>query len=45
MTSDPGPINYSMDDITKIIQELTRHSLENPCTHSFDQIMESIFDT
>lgn len=34
-----------MEDIAKIIQGLTKHSLEPECLHSFDEIMESIFNS
>jgi hypothetical protein len=43
MTSDV--ISYSMDDISRIIQGITKHSLENPCPHSLDQILQEIFET
>lgn len=36
--------SISMDDITRIVQALTKHSLEPECKHSFQEIMESIFD-
>jgi hypothetical protein len=38
-------VDYSMEDIAKIIQGLTKHSLEPECKHSFDEIMESIFNS
>jgi len=37
-------LHFSVDEIAKIIQVLTRHSLEPECKHSFEEIMESIFD-
>jgi hypothetical protein len=37
-------VNTSMNDITRIVQALTKHSLEPECKHSFKEIMESIFE-
>jgi hypothetical protein len=44
MGSQQLDYSYSLDDITRIIQALTKHSLETECKHSFKEIMESIFD-
>jgi hypothetical protein len=44
MSSIEANGTMDMDDIRRIVQALTEHSLEPECKHSFKEIMESIFD-
>ena len=38
-------LDYSMQDIERIMQVLRKHSLEDPeCTHSFAEIMQETFE-
>lgn len=32
--------NFSVEEIAKIMKVLTRHSFEDPCHHSFEEVME-----
>jgi hypothetical protein len=38
-------VDYSIEDIEKIMKVLAKHSLEDPeCTHSFTEIMQETFE-
>jgi len=45
MATTSEQLHFSVDEIAKIMQILTRHSSEEPCIHTFDQVMREAFET